>query len=111
MRAAASMPIRLLLIALTLGAVTGPLSSRARARAQQAAPQSKDKPARPSQDAVLADNSVLKANIPYGDDELQRLDVYQPQGAKQAPVVVFVHGGAWTRGDKAAVSFKPKLLN
>lgn len=28
------------------------------------------------------------------------LDVYRPQGARGAPVLVFVHGGGWTSGDK-----------
>jgi arylformamidase len=82
----------------------------ARAFAQQTPPR-EEKPARPSQDAVLADSSVLSANMAYDEDELQRLDVYAPRGARQAPVVVFVHGGEWTRGDKAAVSFKPKFFN
>ncbi len=70
-----------------------------------------NRPPRPSQVAVLATNSVLEANVSYGDDQAQRLDVYAPHGANEAPVVVFVHGGEWTRGDKSAVSFKPKLFN
>jgi acetyl esterase len=36
----------------------------------------------------------------YGTDPQQTLDVYQPRGAKDLPVVVFVHGGALTSGDK-----------
>ena len=36
----------------------------------------------------------------YGADPRQTLDVYQPQGANNLPVVVFVHGGALTSGDK-----------
>jgi acetyl esterase/lipase len=36
----------------------------------------------------------------YGDDPKQTLDVYEPRGAKDLPVVVFVHGGALTTGDK-----------
>jgi arylformamidase len=99
----------LLAVTIALGAVGGVLP--ARAHAQQAQQQSDGKPARPPQDAVLADNSVVEANVPYGEDELQRLDVYAPRGASHAPVVVFVHGGEWTRGDKAAVSFKPRFFN
>ena len=71
----------------------------------------KEKPDRPAQDAVVAKNTVLRADVAYGKDEKQRLDVYSAGGAKGAPVVVFVHGGEWTRGDKAAVSYKPKFLN
>ena len=66
---------------------------------------------RPSQEAVLAKNTILKANVAYGDDEKQRLDVYSPRDVKGAAVVVFVHGGEWTRGDKSAVSYKPQFLN
>lgn len=72
----------------------------------------KDSPKQPpSQDAVLAKNTVVRADVAYGKDEKQRLDVYSPKGVKDAPVVVFVHGGEWTRGDKSAVSYKPKFLN
>jgi len=80
-------------------------------RAQQAQATREGRPPRPSQTAVVADNSVLKADVPYGDDPQQRLDVYAPKGAKQAPIVLFVHGGEWTRHDKSEVSFKPKFFN
>jgi acetyl esterase/lipase len=36
----------------------------------------------------------------YGADPRQTLDVYQPQSANNLPVVVFVHGGALTSGNK-----------
>lgn len=40
--------------------------------------------------------------IAYGEDERHRLDVYLPLGAAgPAPVVVFLHGGGFIRGDKA----------
>jgi acetyl esterase/lipase len=34
------------------------------------------------------------------DDTLHRLDLYLPRGCRDFPVLVFVHGGAWSRGDK-----------
>ncbi|RZA32150.1 MAG: alpha/beta hydrolase [Lysobacteraceae bacterium] len=41
-------------------------------------------------------------DIAYGLDERHRLDVYLPLGAPTpAPVVVFLHGGGFIRGDKA----------
>ena len=76
---------------------------------KQTAKDSPQKP--PSQEAVLAKDTIVLADVPYGKDDKQRLDVYAPKGVKHAPVVVFVHGGEWTRGDKSAVSFKPKFLN
>lgn len=42
---------------------------------------------------------VLK-DLPYGPRPRQVLDIYRPAGAQRAPVVVFVHGGAFVRGDK-----------
>lgn len=80
-------------------------------RAQDKKTDPDNKPERPSQDAVLAKSTVVLANQAFGKDENQTLDVYAPKGAKGAAIVIFVHGGEWTKGDKAAVSFKPKLFN
>ncbi len=66
---------------------------------------------RPSQKAVLAEATIVKSDVAYGEDEKQRLDVYSPKGSKGAPVVLFVHGGEWTKGDKSEVSYKPKFFN
>jgi arylformamidase len=71
-----------------------------------------EKPAnQPAQTPVLADNTAAHLDLPYGQDPLQKLDVYAPRDASDAPVVIFVHGGEWTRHDKAMVSYKPKFLN
>jgi acetyl esterase/lipase len=43
---------------------------------------------------------TVTADRAYGADPKQTLDVYQPQGAGDLPVVVLVHGGALTSGDK-----------
>jgi acetyl esterase/lipase len=40
-------------------------------------------------------------DVPYGDDILQRLDIYLPKSTSaRRPAVVWVHGGGWTEGDK-----------
>lgn len=44
----------------------------------------------------------MLADIAYGPDRSQRMDVYLPPGAAAAPVVFMVHGGGWRRGDKRA---------
>jgi len=38
--------------------------------------------------------------VPYGRDPRQILDVYRPATAMHAPIVLFVHGGAFVRGNK-----------
>jgi acetyl esterase/lipase len=47
------------------------------------------------------------ADIPYGTDPRQRLDLYVPEKAASAgtPVVVFWHGGRWSEGDKSQYRF------
>lgn len=46
------------------------------------------------------------ADIPYGSDPRERMDVYLPstRGPQPFPVIFMVHGGAWRLGDKAAAS-------
>ena len=42
-------------------------------------------------------------DIAYGTDDAQRLDLYRPShvdGAAEAPVMVYIHGGAWVSGKK-----------
>lgn len=45
------------------------------------------------------------ADVPYGPDPLQRMDIYlqadTPRRTTAAPVIFMVHGGAWRTGDKA----------
>jgi len=45
-----------------------------------------------------------------GDAKLQALDIYAPAGADGAPVVVYVHGGAYRAGDKEMVGDKPHFF-
>jgi triacylglycerol lipase len=43
----------------------------------------------------------ISRDVTYGADERQRLDIYAPtQGASGRPVLMFVHGGGFLRGDK-----------
>lgn len=45
----------------------------------------------------------VHADVAYGADERHRLDIYRPQGQPPAggwPVVLFLHGGGFIRGDK-----------
>ena len=48
----------------------------------------------------LPAGSRLVRDIPYGPHPRQRMDVYLPPNAQNAPVILMVHGGGWKRGDK-----------
>jgi arylformamidase len=50
-----------------------------------------------------------KRTFAYADPahERQVLDVYAPKGAKNLPVVFWIHGGGWQAGDKSDVQHKP----
>lgn len=41
-----------------------------------------------------------KLDLPYGDHDLQKLDVYLPEGEGPFPVVMLVHGGGFAYCDK-----------
>ena len=57
-----------------------------------------------------AEAQDVKRDIPYGDRERQVLDVYSPPGAKDRPVVFWIHGGGWQVGDKSDVQQKPRAF-
>jgi len=46
----------------------------------------------------------------YGPDARNMLDVYAPPNARNAPVVLFVHGGSWEGGDKSGHKFVGESL-
>ena len=53
----------------------------------------------------------VKRDIPYAStSERQVLDVYSPPGAKDRPVVFWIHGGGWQTGDKSDVQHKPQVF-
>lgn len=56
-----------------------------------------------------AQAQIVKSNLPYAEpaNERQMLDVYAPANARNAPVVVWIHGGGWQAGDKTSVQEKP----
>ena len=73
----------------------------------------------PHRDAIQAEirkecEAVRKAMSPrterYGGSEMQVLDVYAPAGASRAPVLVYLHGGAWLRGSRLDVAYPAPAL-
>lgn len=52
--------------------------------------------------------------IAYGTNASQKLDFYVPEAARPAqgyPIVVYVHGGGWSKGSKEMVQQKPEFFN
>ena len=73
----------------------------------------------PHRDAIQAEirkecEAVRKMTPPrterYGRSDMQVLDIYAPGGASRAPVLVFLHGGAWLRGSRLDVAYPAPAL-
>jgi acetyl esterase/lipase len=62
--------------------------------------------------ASLLPAQEVKRDIPYAEPAHARhvLDIYAPKGAKNLPVVFWIHGGGWQTGDKSSVQEKPKVF-
>jgi acetyl esterase/lipase len=74
-----------------------------------ARPKAKAKPAR-SADAKARSSEPAPTleNISYGPDASNKIDFWKASSADPAPLVVFIHGGGFRAGDKAAYD-KPLL--
>jgi acetyl esterase/lipase len=48
---------------------------------------------------------VRMTDLAYGAEFRQRLDIYAPVQARDAPIILFWHGGAWQSGDKDRYRF------
>src|SRR2546429_5848289 len=55
----------------------------------------------------------VKRDIPYAEpaDSRQKVDIYAPEGAKNLPVVFWIHGGGWVNGPKSGRQGKPQGLS
>lgn len=55
----------------------------------------------------------ISRNLSYGDNPLQTLDIHVPRtlSSKSLPVILFVHGGAFVRGDKSDHMIFDNVLN
>lgn len=58
-----------------------------------------------------ADTHRLDADLAYGPDPRQRLDLYRPRDdAADAPLALFFYGGSWNRGERADYRFVGEAL-
>lgn len=55
---------------------------------------------------------TVTRDVPYATPAQERhtLDIHAPVGAKDLPVVFWIHGGGWQAGSKADVQLKPRLF-
>ena len=62
--------------------------------------------------STLAAEPRVHRNLPYDEPQKERhsLDVYAPAEGKGHPIVFWIHGGGWQRGDKGDVQVKPQAL-
>ena len=56
--------------------------------------------------AAQREASGARVDLAYGDGERDKLDFFSG-GDADAPVVVYMHGGYWQRGDKSHVQLRP----
>jgi acetyl esterase/lipase len=61
---------------------------------------------------LLAGEPKVHRGLAYAEPkhERQTLDVYAPAEGKDLPVVLWIHGGGWRKGDKANVQRKPRAF-
>ena len=59
-----------------------------------------------------AAEAKITRDVAYADPPAERqvLDIYAPAGAKNLPVVFWIHGGGWQTGDKTSVQHKPQAF-
>ena len=60
---------------------------------------------------ITHDGYRVERNIAYGSNPRQMLDVYVPDDAKKAPVIVFFYGGSWQFGTKDDYRFLGQALS
>lgn len=85
-------------LTLLLSILILPMPEMARAQAQTAAP--------------AQARLVVKRDIPYATpaNPRQMVDVHAPEGARNLPVVFWIHGGGWQGGDRTAIQLKPQAF-
>jgi len=60
---------------------------------------------------VIAQTTMPYAEIEGVNPNLLSLDIHSPRGAEGLPVMVYVHGGGWQKGDKANVRTMAEAYN
>lgn len=62
--------------------------------------------------ATIPGAAAQPRELAYGGDPFERLDFHTATGARgPAPLIVFVHGGAWAKGDKSNATGAGKIAH
>jgi acetyl esterase/lipase len=63
----------------------------------------------PTQTSIIETSGIkveydYKADVSYGSNNLQNFEIYLPKNQKtKVPVIILLHGGGWSEGDKAFI--------
>ena len=58
------------------------------------------------------ETGIIERNIPYGNHLLQKIDIHHNHNhLEKSPVIIFIHGGAFVRGDKSDTEIFDNVLN
>jgi arylformamidase len=62
--------------------------------------------------SALATDPIVHRDLAYAEpkNERQTLDVFSPAEGKDHPVILWIHGGGWKKGDKSSVQKKPQVF-
>jgi acetyl esterase/lipase len=67
--------------------------------------------AAPQPPEIAKHADIRYAETPGVEANSQSLDIYAPKNAKNLPVMIYVHGGAWQGGDKRSLAAAPGSFN
>jgi arylformamidase len=98
--------VLLLLVLASCQAASSPQSSPGRV-SSPASETTSSRPTSPGTTSALASYNIPVTN-PAG--KARKLDVYRPMRGKNHPVIIWIHGGSWTKGDKSDVDRKPQAF-
>ena len=103
-------------IAKSVGMVTGDLAKVPRMANAAAAPAAKSAAAAmPQSPSATSGSMQIHLNLPYAhvpgaNAQQLSLDVYAPAGSQKHVVIIYVHGGGWSGGDKSEVGQKAQAF-
>ena len=60
---------------------------------------------------ISRDGYTLHRDVAYGENARQKLDIYVPEKAQNAPVILFFYGGSWQMGSKDDYRFLGQALS